>query len=63
MNAILSNPFKAGLLQGEAQIGLWLSSTSSYMAEIAATSCQQGEERQITLALRAIYSASQQGGL
>ncbi|MGF7447558.1 aldolase/citrate lyase family protein, partial [Klebsiella michiganensis] len=38
MNAILSNPFKAGLLQGEAQIGLWLSSTSSYMAEIAATS-------------------------
>ncbi|PLL90282.1 2-keto-3-deoxy-L-rhamnonate aldolase, partial [Klebsiella michiganensis] len=38
MNAILSNSFKAGLLQGEAQIGLWLSSTSSYMAEIAATS-------------------------
>ena len=38
MNAILSNPFKAGLLRGEAQIGLWLSSTSSYMAEIAATS-------------------------
>lgn len=36
--AILSNPFKAGLLNGEIQIGLWLSSTSSYMAEIAATS-------------------------
>ncbi|MBN0343314.1 2-dehydro-3-deoxyglucarate aldolase, partial [Pseudomonas aeruginosa] len=26
------------LLRGETQIGLWLSSTSSYMAEIAATS-------------------------
>jgi 2-dehydro-3-deoxy-L-rhamnonate aldolase len=38
MNALLSNPFKAGLLRGETQIGLWLSSTSSYMAEIAATS-------------------------
>ncbi|MGK9172140.1 2-keto-3-deoxy-L-rhamnonate aldolase [Yokenella regensburgei] len=36
--AILSNPFKAGLRKGETQIGLWLSSTSSYMAEIAATS-------------------------
>ena len=35
---ILSNPFKAGLRNGETQIGLWLSSTSSYMAEIAATS-------------------------
>lgn len=35
---ILSNPFKAGLLKGETQIGLWLSSTTSYMAEIAATS-------------------------
>lgn len=38
MNTILSNPFKTGLLQGEVQIGLWLSTTSSYMAEIAATS-------------------------
>ncbi|MCS5960755.1 aldolase/citrate lyase family protein [Klebsiella pneumoniae subsp. pneumoniae] len=38
MNALLSNPFKRGLLRGETQIGLWLSSTSSYMAEIAATS-------------------------
>lgn len=37
MNAILSNPFKAGLSRGETQIGLWLSSTSSYVAEIAAT--------------------------
>lgn len=34
----LKNPFKAGLAQGETQIGLWLSSTSSYLAEIAATS-------------------------
>ena len=38
MNALLSNPFKRGLLRGETQIGLWLSSTSSYLAEIAATS-------------------------
>lgn len=38
MNALLSNPFKEGLRKGEVQIGLWLSSTSSYMAEIAATS-------------------------
>jgi 2-dehydro-3-deoxy-L-rhamnonate aldolase len=38
MDPILSNPFKAGLLKGETQIGLWLSSTTSYMAEIAATS-------------------------
>lgn len=34
----LHNPFKAGLARGETQIGLWLSSTSSYLAEIAATS-------------------------
>ncbi len=27
MNALLSNPFKRGLLRGETQIGLWLSST------------------------------------
>jgi 2,4-dihydroxyhept-2-enedioate aldolase (EC 4.1.2.-) len=38
MNTILSNPFKAALLRGETQIGLWLSTTSSYVAEIAATS-------------------------
>lgn len=38
MNTILSNPFKQALRNGEAQIGLWLSSTTSYMAEIAATS-------------------------
>lgn len=34
----LHNPFKAGLARGETQLGLWLSSTSSYLAEIAATS-------------------------
>jgi len=34
----LTNPFKAGLARGETQLGLWLSSTSSYLAEIAATS-------------------------
>ena len=38
MNALLSNPFKEGLRKGEVQVGLWLSSTTSYMAEIAATS-------------------------
>ncbi len=38
MQDILHNPFKAGLVRGETQIGLWLSSTSSYLAEIAATS-------------------------
>lgn len=38
MNQVLVNPFKAGLQKGEVQIGLWLSSTSSYLAEIAATS-------------------------
>ncbi|MCU6665212.1 2-keto-3-deoxy-L-rhamnonate aldolase [compost metagenome] len=38
MQNVLSNPFKQALLKGETQIGLWLSSTSSYMAEIAATS-------------------------
>lgn len=38
MNALLSNPFKEGLRKGEVQIGLWLSSTSAYIAEIAATS-------------------------
>ncbi|RPE04462.1 2-keto-3-deoxy-L-rhamnonate aldolase [Candidatus Pantoea deserta] len=34
----LHNTFKAGLARGETQLGLWLSSTSSYLAEIAATS-------------------------
>ena len=38
MNALLSNPFKERLRKGEVQIGLWLSSTTAYMAEIAATS-------------------------
>lgn len=38
MNALLANPFKEALRKGEVQIGLWLSSTTSYMAEIAATS-------------------------
>ena len=38
MNALLANPFKDALRKGEVQIGLWLSSTTSYMAEIAATS-------------------------
>ncbi|WJV54574.1 2-keto-3-deoxy-L-rhamnonate aldolase [Pectobacteriaceae bacterium CE90] len=37
-NKVLANPFKRGLQNGEVQIGLWLSSTSSYLAEIAATS-------------------------
>ncbi|MEL4013680.1 2-keto-3-deoxy-L-rhamnonate aldolase [Dryocola clanedunensis] len=37
MNSVLSNPFKQGLLAGRVQLGLWLSSTSSYLAEIAAT--------------------------
>lgn len=38
MNALLTNPFKERLCKGEVQIGLWLSSTTAYMAEIAATS-------------------------
>lgn len=38
MNTLLINPFKERLRKGEVQIGLWLSSTTSYMAEIAATS-------------------------
>ncbi len=36
MNALLTNPFKERLRKGEVQIGLWLSSTTAYMAEIAA---------------------------
>ncbi len=35
MNALLSNPFKERLRKGEVQIGL-VSSTTAYMAEIAA---------------------------
>lgn len=31
MNALLTNPFKERLRKGEVQIGLWLSSTTSYM--------------------------------
>lgn len=38
MKHILRNPFKEALQKGETQIGLWLSSTTPYMAEIAATS-------------------------
>lgn len=38
MNALLTNSFKERLRKGEVQIGLWLSSTTAYMAEIAATS-------------------------
>ena len=38
MKNILRNPFKEALQKGETQIGLWLSSTTAYMAEIAATS-------------------------
>ncbi|WP_205669595.1 2-keto-3-deoxy-L-rhamnonate aldolase [Acinetobacter sp. MB5] len=34
----ISNNFKKALEAGEVQYGLWLSTTSSYMAEIAATS-------------------------
>ncbi len=34
MNALLTNPFKERLRKGEVQIGLWLSSTTAYMAEI-----------------------------
>lgn len=30
MNALLSNPFKERLRKGEVQIGLWLSSTTTY---------------------------------
>lgn len=38
MNDVLYNPFKAALAKGELQLGLWLSSATPYMAEIAATS-------------------------
>lgn len=37
MKNTLCNPFKTALSRGECQVGLWLSSTTSYMAEIAAT--------------------------
>lgn len=38
MKHLLNNPFKEAIKKGETQIGLWLSSTTAYMAEIAATS-------------------------
>ncbi|XKM14059.1 2-keto-3-deoxy-L-rhamnonate aldolase [Orbaceae bacterium ac157xtp] len=38
MKTLLNNQFKQQIIEGNLQIGLWLSSTTSYMAEIAATS-------------------------
>lgn len=38
MKNLLKNKFKQEITNGNLQIGLWLSSTTSYMAEIAATS-------------------------
>lgn len=38
MTDILRNPFKEALARKELQIGLWMSSISPYVAEIAATS-------------------------
>lgn len=38
MSKLPKNAFKHAISNGELQIGLWLSSTSSYLAEIAATS-------------------------
>ncbi len=38
MNALLTNPLKNVYARAKCKIGLWLSSTTSYMAEIAATS-------------------------
>lgn len=38
MKNLLKNKFKQEIANGNLQIGLWLSSTTSYMAEIAATS-------------------------
>ncbi|WP_035075834.1 2-keto-3-deoxy-L-rhamnonate aldolase [Maridesulfovibrio zosterae] len=35
---IIKNKFKEAITKGEVQIGLWLSTASSYMAEMAATS-------------------------
>jgi len=37
-HTLMHNPFKNALAKGEVQIGLWLSTATSYMAEIAATS-------------------------
>ena len=53
MNALLTNPFKERLRKGEVQIGLWLSSTTAYMAEIAATS------ERISLAIKARRKCAQ----
>lgn len=36
-NNLLCNPFKKAIVKGELQIGLWLDTTSPYMAEVAAT--------------------------
>lgn len=38
MKKLLENKFKQEITKGNLQIGLWLSSATSYMAEIAATS-------------------------
>lgn len=37
-HALLNNPFKNAIAKDEVQIGLWLSTATSYMAEISATS-------------------------
>jgi 2-dehydro-3-deoxy-L-rhamnonate aldolase len=37
MNDVLFNPFKAAIAKGDVQIGLWLSTATPYIAEIAAT--------------------------
>ncbi|VBB07248.1 Hypothetical protein LUCI_2492 [Lucifera butyrica] len=37
INEVLCNPFKTAIVKGEAQIGLWLSTATPYIAEIAAT--------------------------
>lgn len=37
MKQVLENPFKKAIIKNEVQIGLWLTTTSAYIAEIAAT--------------------------
>lgn len=37
MNDLLCNPFKKAIVKGDVQIGLWLSTATPYIAEIAAT--------------------------
>jgi len=37
MNDLLCNPFKKAIAKGDVQIGLWLSTATPYIAEIAAT--------------------------